>query len=177
MSRIDLGSEEALEEVYRRYETTLRSAILRIMNNDAEVDEVQQDIVLHVWNQTSSFSSAKGQLLGWLITIARRRSFDRVRQRSAYQRATTRYELSSVHPTHSWMVDKEVQQNELLALLMNFIGELPLPQGEVVQLVFLEGLTQREIAARLALPFGHKKTRIELGMRKLNRSALCQQAA
>jgi RNA polymerase sigma-70 factor (ECF subfamily) len=181
VAEIVIQSEWALEELYRRYNSMLRSVIRRIMNNDAEIDDVIQDVFIHVWNHAADFSPEKGQLLGWLITIARRRSLDRVRQRSAYQRATTRFEVSCAQPLHgnaeSCIVDKQVQQNELQSMLRVFIGNLPPLQGEVVHLTLFKGMSQREIANRLSLPLGTVKTRIELGMRKLKRCPLFQQAA
>ncbi|HEY2573068.1 MAG TPA: sigma-70 family RNA polymerase sigma factor, partial [Verrucomicrobiaceae bacterium] len=151
-------SEWALEELYRRYNSMLRAVIRRIMNNDAEIDDVIQDVYLHVWNHASDFSPEKGQLLGWLITIARRRSLDRVRQRSAYQRATSRFESSCARPAQTGgencIVDRQVQQNELQSMLRNFIQHLPPLQGEVVHLTLFKGMSQREIANRLSLPLG-----------------------
>ena len=74
-------------------------------------------------------------------------------------------------------MDKQVQQNELQSMLRVFIGNLPPLQGEVVHLTLFKGMSQREIANRLSLPLGTVKTRIELGMRKLKRCPLFQQAA
>jgi RNA polymerase sigma-70 factor (ECF subfamily) len=104
-----------------------------------------------------------------------------VRQLSAYQRATTRYEESARPEAHrlesNSIVEKEVRQNELQALLNRLIGELPKEQGVAVHLTFFKGLSQREIASRLSLPLGTVKTRIELAVKKLGRSYLCQEAA
>src|SRR5215213_8070286 len=72
-------SQQALEELYRRYRSMLRSVINRVMNTDADCDDVLQDVFIQVWNQAESYSSEKGHLLGWLITLARRRALDRVR--------------------------------------------------------------------------------------------------
>lgn len=64
------------------------------------------------------------------------------------------------------------------ALLDGLIrSNLPEEQGEAVRLSFFQGLSQRQIAARLCLPLGTVKTRIELGVRKLSRSTLFGQAA
>jgi RNA polymerase sigma-70 factor, ECF subfamily len=42
-----------------------------------------------------------------------------------------------------------------------------MPQQEVVQLTFFEGMSQREIAARKAIALGTVKTRLQLAQKKL----------
>lgn len=173
--------EPALEELYRRHSPLLRNVIMRIMSNDAEIDDVLQDVFLQVWQQAANFSTEKGSFKAWLITLARRRSLDRVRQRSAYQRATNRFELEVVAPAEDMAetstVDQEVQHNEMHELLEKLIEtNLPVEQGEAVRLSFFQGLSQRQIAAHLSLPLGTVKTRIELGVRKLSRSSVFTQS-
>lgn len=174
-------SQQALETLYRRHRPLLQSVIGRVMNSESDVDDVLQDVFIQVWNQASAYSSEKGHLLGWLITLARRRALDRVRQMCAYRNATVRYE-NSVEPPRpgslgTCTVDKEVQHHELQERMSTLMHRLPEAQRQVVRLTFYQGLSQREIAAHLSVPLGTIKTRIELGMRKLGRSLLAEQAA
>jgi RNA polymerase sigma-70 factor (ECF subfamily) len=175
-------SEKAFEELCRRHLPLLRTVIRRIMYTEADCDDVLQDVYLQVWNQAHKFSSEKGNLKAWLVTLARRRALDRVRQRTAYQAATSRFEaeaqsvMSSVSEFSA--VDDEVQHHELHVLLEDMIEtQLPKEQGDAVRLTYFKGLSQRQIAAHLSLPLGTVKTRIELGMRKLSHSRLLRKAA
>ena len=104
-----------------------------------------------------------------------------MRQRAAYQRATTRFE-GSRHRAQiqrsSWVVDKEVRQNELPVVMSDHLRLLPSSQqSEVLKLAYLNGLSQREIAVRLPCRHGTVKTRAELGVHKLSRSSLLQHVA
>jgi RNA polymerase sigma-70 factor (ECF subfamily) len=175
MTQISHGSEHALEILFARHKPLLRSVAARVLGSDVDADDVLQDVFLHVWNRATDYSSEKGQPLGWLVTIARRRALDRVRQRTSYQNATTRYEDTAKHELGQMglaacVVDDEVEHNEMSRTVKNSLNALPTAQGQVVELAFFQGLSQREIAAKLALPLGTVKTRIELGMRKLGRS-------
>lgn len=178
LTEIAALSEHALAVLLARYNPVLRTVIHRVINNKADVDEVLQDVYLCVWNQAKTYSEMKGKPLGWLITIARRRSIDHVRQRTAYQRATTRFEESLPHLEDghhaSSIVDNEVWNHELRALIDSHLQRLPAHQCEIVNLTFFKGLSQREISARLSLPLGTVKTRYELGIKKLSRSRLLQ---
>jgi len=164
-------SQEALERLYCRYAALLKGVVMRIMHDEFEAEEVLQDVFVHVWTHGGAYSAEKGRVLGWLIIIARRRTLDRLRQRSAYQRAMQRMEsralstLADGEDGHS--VDHDVCVSDLRRYLSNLIGRLPANQEQVVELTFFEGLSQREISMSLQLPLGTVKTRIELGVRKL----------
>jgi RNA polymerase sigma-70 factor, ECF subfamily len=57
--------------------------------------------------------------------------------------------------------------SDLTDLLQGAIGNLPVPQQEVINLAFFEGLSQREIAARKFIALGTVKTRLQLAQKKL----------
>ncbi len=182
MTQITQGSEHALEVLYARHKPLLRSVALRVLNNDFDAEDTVQDVFVHVWNRASDYSSEKGQPLGWLVTITRRRALDRARQRTSYQNATSRFEESSKQELGqtglaACCVDDEVEQHEVQERVSHSLTALPPAQSEVVQMAYLQGMSQREIAAKLALPLGTVKTRIELGVRKLERSLIILKAA
>lgn len=169
-------SEAALEQLYLRYRSVLRSVVMRVIRDESEADDVLQDVFVQVWTQGHHYSAEKGRVLGWLIILARRRALDRLRQRCAYQRASDRFEAEYKHPPgeseENRIVDKEVCSKDLRDLMNRLIGKLPPHQGQVIRLTYFEDMSQREIAARLGLPLGTVKTRIELGVRKLTNALM-----
>jgi len=162
---------EAIERLHRRYRTLLRSIIMQVLHHDTEADDVLQEVLLQVWNRAENYSSLKGKLVSWLCTLSRRRAIDRLRQHSAYRRATDRYEVSCNH------FDKEVVQlhpvehqaslEEIRCLLHRHLTALPPNQEQAVRMAFLENRSQREISTLTKTPLGTVKTRIELGIKKL----------
>jgi len=163
---------DALERLHRRYRTMLRSIIMQVLHDEAEADDVLQEVFLQVWDRAASYSAVKGRLVSWLCTLARRRAIDRLRQHSAYRRATDRYEVSCNHPdkdvgeTHP--VEREAGLEELRSMLREHLQSLPRNQEEAVRMAFLESRSQREIAELTQTPLGTVKTRIELGIKKLS---------
>jgi RNA polymerase sigma-70 factor (ECF subfamily) len=55
-------------------------------------------------------------------------------------------------------------------IIRNALVDLPGPQRQVLELAYFNGLTQREIAEQLDTPLGTIKTRMRLGLRKLQES-------
>src|SRR5438034_11128214 len=83
---------EALTELYGRHRQRLRATIDGVVHEEAEADDVLQEIFLQVWEEADRYSPKAGKPLGWMVTIARRRAIDRLRRRQAYSRARERYE-------------------------------------------------------------------------------------
>jgi len=165
---------EALERLHRRYRAMLRSIVMQVLHDDAESDDVLQEIFLQVWNRAESYSPGKGKLVSWLCTLARRRAIDRLRQHSSYRRATDRYEVSCNHSdkevSEMHTVERDAYHDDLRNLLHHHLGSLPPYQEQVVRMAFLENRSQREISALTKMPLGTVKTRIELGMKKLSKA-------
>lgn len=162
---------EALERLYQRYRAVLRSIIIQVLHDDSEAEDVLQEVFLQVWNRAETYSPRKGKLASWLCTLARRRAIDRLRQHSAYRRATDRYEISCNHAGKEvdeiHIVERDACRGELRELLQRHLHGLPPNQEQAIRMAFLENRSQREISTLTKTPLGTVKTRIELGIKKL----------
>jgi RNA polymerase sigma-70 factor, ECF subfamily len=175
MARIQERDETALTFLYRRHTAYMRAVIGRILANSHDVDDLLDEVYLEIWNRAATYDSSKGKPLGWMITMARRRAIDRVRRQQAYNRAEERLRLStSREPETAWHEggDDLASANERAETLQRLLQSLPEAQREAVKLAFYGGLSQREISARLKVPLGTIKTRLELGVRKLKTALL-----
>lgn len=172
MSGLLRRDQDALSQLHQRYRAILRSIIMQVLHDDAEADDVLQEVFLQVWDRADSYSAGKGRLVSWLCTLARRRAIDRLRQHSAYRRATDRYEVSCNHDDKSFdethTVESEACLGDLRELLEQHMKTLPPNQEQVVRMAFFENRSQREISVLTKTPLGTVKTRIELGIRKLS---------
>jgi RNA polymerase sigma-70 factor (ECF subfamily) len=161
----------ALQQLYRQYRGLLYSVAMNVVHNAPDAEEVLQDVFLHIWNRAESYSAEKGKPLGWLVTLARRRAIDRLRQQNSYRRATSRFETEYLQendgPVSHAGIDQKACLDDLRTLLKQQLHRLPPAQKEAVELTYFEGMSQREIASATRLPLGTVKTRIELGLRKL----------
>src|ERR1700680_2998672 len=81
MSRLGEGDQVALASLYKRYNSVLYSVARRIMGESASAEEVLQDTFFQLWQKAAQFDSARGSLIGWLLTIGRGRAISRVRRK------------------------------------------------------------------------------------------------
>jgi RNA polymerase sigma-70 factor, ECF subfamily len=170
MKAITKRKQSALEELYGRYGKTLKAVITHVVHEEAEADDVLQEIFLQIWREASNYSPHAGKPLGWVVTLARRRAIDRLRRRQAYCRAKDRFEEQFEHQPATWKhnrIDKEICRADLRQFLERQMRNLPAYPREALELSFFEGLSHREIAALTGTPLGTVKTRLELGLRKL----------
>jgi RNA polymerase sigma-70 factor (ECF subfamily) len=169
--------EDALQCIYKRYECLLRTVILGVIHDESEVDDVLHDVLLQVWEQGDRYKPNGNGLRGLLVTLARRRAFDRLRRRAAYRRATESLKTDVDNPLTYEIAPKsnQVEVHDLSELLKRAIQELPEAQKEVINLAFFKGMSQREIAAKRQLSLGTVKTRLHLAQRKLHNYLLPMQ--
>lgn len=169
MKAVVSGEGDALQRIYKRYESLLRTVILNVIHDESEVEDVLHDVLLQVWEHGNRYNSNEKGLRGLLVTLARRRALDRLRRRAAYRRATENLKTDTDNPlafeTASTL--NEVELHDLSKLLNRVIRELPEAQQEVIDLAFFKGMTQREIATKRRISLGTVKTRLHLAQRKL----------
>jgi RNA polymerase sigma-70 factor (ECF subfamily) len=174
MAAITDHQPEALSEFYSRHGNRIRSVIGNVVHEEGEADDVLQEILIQIWREADRYSPKAGKLLGWVVTLARRRAIDRLRRKQAYCRAKERYEAQLDHqPTNSPQprgLDDDIERSDLRRFLHRRLNDLPRYQRQAIELSFFTGMSHREIAAATRAPLGTVKTRLELGLQKLTQS-------
>src|SRR5437667_11222876 len=64
MLGIQAGDPNALSQLYDRYNGILKALILRVIHNEAEADDLLQEIFMEIWKQAKNYSAQKGKPLG-----------------------------------------------------------------------------------------------------------------
>jgi RNA polymerase sigma-70 factor, ECF subfamily len=170
MEGIQREDSEALSQLYDRYNGILKALVLRVIHNEAEADDLLQEIFMEIWNQAKNFSAQRGKPLGWIVTLARRRAIDGLRKKQAYIRAEERLQHETEQQPDAWIhnsTEEEILDGDRRVLIRGVIGMLPPAQQQAIELAFFRGMSQREIAAKTNTPLGTVKTRLELGLKKI----------
>jgi RNA polymerase sigma-70 factor (ECF subfamily) len=165
LERIQMGDEEALIELHRRYVNLVYSVAYRILDEQMAAEEVTQDTFMRLWNKSASYDPEKGRFITWLLTVTRRLAIDLLRQR---QRREPRAGMLFMDEDPSlWENLLSVDEGDLRRTLLAALRDLPLEQRELIELVYFGGMSHNDIAESLSIPLGTVKTRIRLGMQKL----------
>ncbi len=170
MQAIQAENPDALAQLYDRYNGILKALILRVVHNEAEADDLLQEIFMEIWNQAKNFSAQKGKPLGWMVTLARRRAIDGLRKKQAYARAEERLQNEIEQQPDAWVhnaTEEAIVLSDTRVLIRKVINGLPPAQQQAIDLAFFNGMSQREIAAKTNTPLGTVKTRLELGLKKI----------
>lgn len=170
MQAIQAEDPDALAQLYDRYNGILKALILRVVHNEAEADDLLQEIFMEIWNQAKNFSAQKGKPLGWMVTLARRRAIDGLRKKQAYSRAAERLQNEIEQQPDAWVhnaTEEAIVLGDTRVLMRKVISGLPPAQQQAIDLAFFQGMSQREIAAKTNTPLGTVKTRLELGLKKI----------
>jgi RNA polymerase sigma-70 factor (ECF subfamily) len=78
ISRIAVGDESALAELYDATSPLLFGLILRVLGDRAVAEEVLLEVYWQLWREASTYSPDRHTPLSWLVTRARRRALDRL---------------------------------------------------------------------------------------------------
>jgi RNA polymerase sigma-70 factor (ECF subfamily) len=170
VGRMAGGDEAALASLYDRHGKTLYGLAFRILGDRDDAEEVVMDAFTQAWRSAATYAAERGSVAAWLVMLARSRALDRLRARSRQARALTRAaQQESLTPAAAATSGAllAAESRERSERVKAALAALPEAQRVCIELGYYEGLTQSEIAARLAEPLGTVKTRMRLGLIKL----------
>src|SRR6185295_10875948 len=131
------GDEAALARLYDAYRVILFGLLVRILNSREEAEDILQDVFIQVWRRAKDFDEKRGRPFTWLVTLARSRAIDRLRQLGARQRLATGAAQEQTEPISDALSDtiKAAQQKTVRQAL----AELPEEQRNTLVLAYFEG--------------------------------------
>jgi len=163
------AQEQALAQLYDRYNRLIFSLALAIVNDHATAEEIMLDVFMRVWQKAGTYRAEQAKVSTWLTHIARHHAIDVLRRRavrldqSAIHWEDTLHSLKSSHPDPQESAELSLRRERIHAAL----ARLPDEQKQALTLAFFGGYTQSQIAEILAQPLGTIKTRLRLAMQKL----------
>jgi RNA polymerase sigma-70 factor, ECF subfamily len=158
---------KALDVLYDRYGKLVYSTAIQILNNVEEAEDVTQEAFLRLWQRSEIYQPQRGSLSGFLITLARSRSIDRVRSHKSSQQKLQRIQtclddVSAYNPPLEF-----VTVEERSSMVRAALKQLSPEDRQLLETAYYGGLSQSEIAQRDGLPLGTVKSRARQALKKL----------
>jgi RNA polymerase sigma-70 factor (ECF subfamily) len=160
------GSEQALEEIYRRHAGALYSLGRRVTRNDDLAAEIVQEIFVRLWATPERFDPERGSLRAFLLADVHGRAVDAVRSEVARRRREERELLLRPVDRAPSLEDEAVERATSRELRESLDG-LAENERRAIELAYFGGHSYREVARLLGEPEGTVKSRIRNGLLRL----------
>ena len=169
LARVAKRERAAFEQLYDRYSNIIYATAMKFLKEDADAQDVVQDVFIQIWDKAKLYDPAKGKPLTWALTLTRNRSIDRIRAIQRRTRLRDDFEKETVVDESAGVREalSGVDASEKSQILRDAVGRLSPEQRNVIELAFFSGFTQSEIADRLGEPLGTIKARARRGLMKL----------
>jgi RNA polymerase sigma factor (sigma-70 family) len=165
--RVRDGDEEAFRRLFRRYGPTALAVARGIVRQPFLAEDIVQEVFLAVWRDPGGYDHERGSVKAWLMGMTHHRAVDVVRREEANRRRATEALFEPDAEDPAVVVVEEVGLPEERKAVRSALDALPPEQRQIIELMYYGGLSQSQIAKRLALPLGTVKSRTLLGMRRL----------
>ncbi|MDQ2859000.1 MAG: sigma-70 family RNA polymerase sigma factor [Candidatus Eremiobacteraeota bacterium] len=157
---------DAIERAYHAYGRLLYSVARHVLGGDAEAQDCVHDALLRVWQRPETFQPERGSLRAFLSVCVRNEAIGR--KRSAARHFTIEQRL--VENEGSLQYEFDIEDHAELALLREALATLPAEQRRALELAYWQHLSHWQISEALGVPLGTIKSRLSLGLRKLQQS-------
>ena len=158
----------AFASLYDRIAPLVYGITRRMLRDPLMAEHVTRDVLVELWRQADRFDETRGSVETWATTVAHRRALEAVRleRRPQGQEARVAGALADEEGCGDTALDAAQRHN-----LHQALDGLQHPQRQAIQLAFLDGMTQREIASMLDVPVGTVRSRIRDGLLSLRDGA------
>jgi RNA polymerase sigma-70 factor (ECF subfamily) len=162
--RAGRGDQQAFAALYQRTSSKLFGVCLRMLRQRSEAEEVLQETYLTVWRRAAGFDAGKASAITWLVTLARNKAIDRLRQHREEQLDPLQLEETvDSRPTPAAGAETSQEHQRLQRCL----DALEPTQRSAVREAFFTGATYNELAVRSKVPLGTMKSWIRRSLLQL----------
>lgn len=129
-------------------------------------EDLVQEVMIKVWQKAGGYDPKKASATTWIYTVARNCRIDMLRRKCNTQHLPLENEDFWHEPDEETPVSL-FRQKKTEEQVRQSLGQLPREQDEILRKVYLEGKSHAEASHELGLPLGTVKSRVRLGLQKL----------
>lgn len=158
--RVQAQDRQALKFLYELTSSKLLGLIFRIVKDEAEAEDVLQDVFIKVWLQASQYNGS-GSGWGWLCVMARNSSLDRLRKVQKHQTVSTDEDETLLD---SLIEDFDSTANIAINRCLMTLKE---QVRKSILMSYLHGYSHSDLAEKMAVPLGTMKAWCRRGLQEL----------
>ena len=168
LGRCAQRDERALQELYQLISGQLLGVLMRILRRRAIAEEALQDVMVKVWERADQYVAYRGRAMAWITAIARYRAIDLLRRQQATSTIDDAPAEALVDITAADFVDTTTSAR-LRKALNDCFSRLTAEQRRCLELAYVDGYSQDQIASEIQSPLGTVKSWIRRGLSSLKR--------
>ncbi len=164
MQQVAQGKESALRILYDRFGNLVFRNACQVLGSVSEAEDATQEVFVQIWKTSERYDPTRSKLITWVMLISRRMFIDRLRRRMVRPNS-----ISLDEGLHD-IASADTQDNEIKessAAIRRRMSELPELQREVIERVYLQGYSLREVAEQRNMPVGTIKSALSRGLGRL----------
>jgi RNA polymerase sigma-70 factor (ECF subfamily) len=169
------GDQGALTVLFRRYYRLLRVVCVRILRDEAEADDLVQDVFLSLRHQAQIYDNSKSSGRSWIVQMAYRRALSRRRYlsvRGHYKKTDPETSFSDTGRLDRVRYDSSIEALLGRERVRKILAELTAEQYRTLRLHFYEGYTLLEISRKLGQSLGNIRHHYYRGLEKFRKQVL-----
>lgn len=156
--------ESAFRRLVERHVDRAFALALRILNNQADADDVVQDVLLKVWTTRGSWQEGKARFSTWLYRVVTNRCLD-LRRRPRTEDMDAAPDLADGRPD----AVTTIHRGEVSDLLDRAMGRLPDHQRIALILSYHDNLSNPEIAEVMETTVSAVESLLKRGRQQLRK--------
>ncbi|GAA4223348.1 RNA polymerase sigma-70 factor (ECF subfamily) [Sagittula marina] len=167
IARVAMADRKAFRDLYSRTSAKLFGVSVRILKDEALAEEVLQEVYVKLWDRAGAYRSNGYSPMTWLITITRNASIDRLRKARREGSAMAPVDIAERLYDDAPGPAQQAEMRSEAKALQACLSELPLDRSEMVQRVYLQGLTYQEIAEETGIKLNTVRTWLRRSLMQL----------
>lgn len=154
--------KQAIDLLYDQYAGALYNISLKIVHSEDLASDVLQESFVKAWKHGPNYDKTKGTLFTWLLNITRNTAIDKTRSANFRRRGKIQSIDDSVYNLNTQFKTDHIGLREL-------VDNLEEKYRIIIDLIYFQGFTQKEVEEHLHIPLGSVKSRVRIALRELRK--------
>ena len=161
-------NHDALAVLFDRYQRLVFHVARRIVQDDAEAEDLTQEIFFEIYRKASRYDPERGSVKVWLLQYAYHRSFSRKTALARRRHAREPLSAAALRAADSSNDRRRgLTREEWMTAVRQALASAHEKHRDTIELAFFEQLTMREIAVKTRQSFGNVRHYYYRGLKYL----------